>query len=242
MPPALPPYPARAALLTGVRDTIPLLVGSWPFGLIFGALAVTSGFSPLGAAAMSAIVFAGSAQFIAVGLVAAGTSAAVILLATFVVNLRHMLYAATLAPQLNRLPTRWLLPLGFWLTDESFVVAAKHFEETKTSTNKPWYLLGSEIAMYANWQAATWVGIVAGQQIKDPQSWGLDFAMVVTFIGMLVPMIKDRPSLVAALAAGGAALLASGLPHQLGLLLAALVGIAAGVLADHLWPEATGKP
>jgi len=242
VPRSSPPTLARAAFLAGLRDMFPLLVGSWPFGLIFGALAVTSGFSPLGAAAMSAIVFAGSAQFIAVGLVATGTSAAVIILATFVVNLRHMLYAATLAPHLNKLPTRWLLPLGFWLTDESFVVAAKHFEETKDNANKRWYLLGSEIGMYANWQMATWIGIVAGQQVKDPQSWGLDFAMVVTFIGMLVPMVKDRPTLGAALAAGSTALLANGLPHQLGLLLAALVGIAAGVLAERSWATAKGKP
>jgi 4-azaleucine resistance transporter AzlC len=214
----------------------PLLVGSWPFGLIFGALAVTSGFSPLGAAAMSLFVFAGSAQFIAVGLVAAGVEAAVIVLAAFVVNLRHVLYAATLAPHLSKAPTRWLLPLGFWLTDESFVVAAKHFEETQDSANKRWYLLGTEIAMYTNWQAATWVGILAGQQIKDPQSWGLDFAMVVTFIGMLVPMLKDSPTLSAAVAAGATALLANGLPHQLGLLLAALVGIAAGVLVERARP------
>src|SRR3972149_192514 len=183
----------------------PLLVGSWPFGLIFGALAVTSGFSPLGAAAMSAFVFAGSAQFIAVGLVAAGVEAAVILLATFVVNLRHMLYAAPLAPHLSKTPTRWLLPLGFWLTDESFVVAARHFEETQDSANKRWYLLGTEIAMYTNWQVATWVGILAGQQIRDPQSWGLDFAMAVTFIGMLVPMLRDSPTLSAAVAAGATA-------------------------------------
>lgn len=233
MPPSSPRNPARAAFFAGLRDTVPLLIGGWPFGLIFGALAVSSGLSPLGAAAMSAIVFAGSAQFISVGLVAAGTSAAVIVLAVFVINLRHMLYAATLAPHLKNLPARWLLPLGFWLTDESFVVAAKHFEESKDNANKRWYLLGSEIGMYAEWQVATWVGIVAGQQIRDPQSWGLDFAMVVTFIGMLVPMIKDSPTLAAALVAGATALLANGLPHQLGLLLAVLVGVAAGVLTER---------
>lgn len=225
----------RAALLAGARDTFPLLVGAWPFGLIFGALAVTSGFSPLGAAAMSAFVFAGSAQFIAVGLAASAAPAAVIILTTFVVNLRHMLYSATLAPHLGKLPRGWLLPLGFWLTDESFVVAAKHFTEEE-QPHKHIYLLGSELAMYANWQLVTWIGILAGQAIHDPASWGLDFAMVVTFIGMLVPLVKDRPALLSVLVAGGAALLAHGLPNQLGLLVAALLGIAAGVLAERIWP------
>jgi 4-azaleucine resistance transporter AzlC len=229
----------RAALLAGARDTFPLLVGAWPFGLIFGALAVTSGFSPLGAAAMSAFVFAGSAQFIAVGLVASATPSLVIVLTTFVVNLRHMLYSATLAPHLSKLPRAWLLPLGFWLTDESFVVAAKHFTESERSPNKHLYLLGSEIAMYLNWQLVTWIGILAGQAIEDPSSWGLDFAMVVTFIGMLVPLVKDRPALASVVVAGVTGLLANSMPNQLGLMLAALLGIIAGVLAEMLWPPKT---
>ncbi|MEX2160609.1 MAG: AzlC family ABC transporter permease [Anaerolineales bacterium] len=231
------PSSPRAAFIAGARDTFPLLVGAWPFGLLFGALAVAEGLSPWGVAAMSAFVFAGSAQFIVVGLVAAGTPVTIIILTTFVVNARHLLYAATLAPHLEKLPARWLLPLGFWLTDESFVVAAKHFDEPGATKHKRWYLLGSEFAMYSNWQLVTWLGIAAGQQIRDPQSWGLDFAMVVTFIGMLVPMVKGRPTLIAVVVAGGAALLAHGLPNQLGLLLAALLGIAAAVLAERAWPE-----
>jgi len=186
---------------------------------------------------MSAFVFAGSAQFIAVGLVATGTPVLIIVLTTFVVNARHILYAATLAPHLKKLPARWLVPLGFWLTDESFVVAAKGFQSQKNPDLKKWYLLGSEVAMYTNWQFVTWIGIVAGQAIADPRSWGLDFALVVTFIGMLVPMIKGRPTLAAVLVAGAAALLGNGLPNQSGLLLAALLGIAAGVAAERAWPE-----
>jgi 4-azaleucine resistance transporter AzlC len=227
----------RSAFIAGMRDTFPLLVGAFPFGLIFGALAVNSGFTPLGAAAMSAFVFAGSSQFIAVGLMAAATPAIIIVLTTFVVNVRHMLYSATLAPHLSKLPARWLLPLGFWLTDESFVVAAKHFSEHKTDPNRHWYLLGSEVAMYSNWQLVTWIGIIAGQQIRDPQSWGLDFAMAVTFLGMVVPMIKGRPALASVLVASVVALLAYGLPNQLGLFVAALAGIAAGVLAERAWPK-----
>lgn len=187
---------------------------------------------------MSALVFAGSSQFIAVGLVAAGTPPLVIILTTFVVNLRHILYSATLAPHLNKLPRGWLLPLGFWLTDESFVLAAKRFTEEEHSKDKHWYLLGSEIAMYADWQLVTWIGIIAGQAIKDPGSWGLDFAMVVTFIGMLVPLVKDRPALASVLVAGVSAILAHSLTNQLGLLVAALLGILAGVLAELVWPPA----
>ncbi|MEX1071939.1 MAG: AzlC family ABC transporter permease, partial [Anaerolineales bacterium] len=231
------PAARHARFWAGVRATFPLLVGAFPFGLIYGALAVTSGLSPLAAAAMSAFVFAGSAQFISVGLVAAGTPVSIIILTTLVVNARHILYSATLAPYLRKVPSRWLVPLGFWLTDESFVVAAKEFDNNPRAANKDWYLLGSEIAMYLNWQMVSWIGIVAGQSISDPQSWGLDFALVVTFIGMLIPMIKGRPTLAAVLVAGVAALLGNGLPNQSGLLLAALLGIGAGVATERAWPK-----
>ena len=113
----------KAEFFSGMKAIIPLVVGAIPFGIIFGALASTSGLSPLAAQGMSLIVFAGSAQFIAAGLVASGASTIIIVLTTLVVNLRHMLYAATLAPHMQKLPQRWLLPLGFWLTDESFVAS-----------------------------------------------------------------------------------------------------------------------
>jgi 4-azaleucine resistance transporter AzlC len=144
---------------------------------------------------MSAFVFAGSAQFIAVGLISSATALPIIIATTFIVNLRHMLYSATLAPHLKGISQRWLLPLAFWLTDESFVVAAKHFEDKSNNEHKNWFLLGSELFMYGNWQLVTWIGIRAGQAIPDPRSWGLDFAMIVTFIGMLVPEIKTLPTL-----------------------------------------------
>ena len=108
--------------LTGVRDTFPLIVGAIPFGIIFGTLSIAAGLSVAATLAMSAIVFAGSAQFIAVGLVAAGSGWPIIVLTTFVVNLRHALYSATLAPFVSKLPHRWQIPLAFWLTDETFAV------------------------------------------------------------------------------------------------------------------------
>jgi 4-azaleucine resistance transporter AzlC len=226
----------RAEFWAGVKATFPLVVGAIPFGIIFGALAVTSGLSPGATQAMSAFVFAGSSQFIAAGLVASGTGSLVIILTTFVVNLRHMLYAATLAPRVKELPRRWLLPLGFWLTDETFVVTAHRYDQPDDSPNKHWFFLGSEIFMYTNWQLCTFIGLKAGEAIDNAASWGLDFAMVVTFIGMLVPTVKNRPAAASVLVAGLTALLANPLPHKLGLILAAILGILAGVLAEQRWP------
>jgi 4-azaleucine resistance transporter AzlC len=216
----------------GFRATTPLVIGAIPFGIIFGALAVTSGISAVGTMGLSLFVFAGSAQFIAAGLFAAGTGNAVIILTTLVVNLRHALYSTTLGPSMTHLSQRWLLPLGFWLTDETFVVTAQRYNQPDRSPNQHWFFLGSALFMYLNWQLCTLIGLLAGQAIPDPLSWGLDFAMSVTFIGMVVPMVTNRPVLLSVLVAGGTALAAHALPHKLGLLLAALLGVSAGLVAE----------
>ncbi len=235
----------REEFWAGVRATLPLVLGAIPFGIIFGALAVNSGVSPVGTAAMSALVFAGSAQFIAAGLVAGGAGVAVIVLTTAIVNLRHALYSATLAPYLKHLPQRWLLPLGFWLTDESFaVIIARYRQDGGMMGETPfrhWFYLGSALAMYLNWQICTWIGIVAGQSLPNPASWGLDFAMIVTFIGMLAGLIRERSELVAAGVAGMVALAANPLPNKLGLILAALAGIGAGMAAEWMADRSNSK-
>lgn len=233
-----PIQPTRCAeFWAGFKDTFPLVVGAIPFGIIFGALAVSSGISSTGALAMSAFVFAGSAQFIATGLVAGGVSALFIIMTTFVVNLRHVLYSATLAPYMKHLPQRWLIPLGFWLTDESFVIAVSRYSQPDPSPYKHWYFLGSDAFMYVNWQLCTLVGVIAGQSFPWLDDLGLDFAMVVTFIGMLIPLTQSRAVLVSAVAAAITAVVAYPLPNKLYLMVAALVGIAAGVLVESLYPQ-----
>ena len=227
----------RTEFLAGVKATIPLELGGLPFGIIFGALAVTAGISVAGTMAMSLFVFAGSAQFIAVGLVGAGAGVPVIILTTFVVNLRHALYSATLAPFVKHLPQHWLLPLGFMLTDESFVVASTHYNEPGDLKYKHWYFLGANLSMYVSWQVFTWIGIFAGTRIPDPARLGLDFAMIVTFTGMLIPLIKNRPILAAVTVASIVAVLTFPMPNNIGLLVAALSGVAAGVITESFSDE-----
>jgi 4-azaleucine resistance transporter AzlC len=224
----------RFEFWAGARDTIPLIVGAIPFGIIFGAVAVTGELSPAATVAMSALVFAGSAQFAAAGLVASGAGLFIIVLTTFVINLRHALYGATLAPGMRHLPQRWLLPLGFLLTDETFLVASERYQRPDASPYKHWYYLGSAVFMYVNWQLCTLIGLVAGQSIPNPARWGLDFALSVTFIGMLVPALRSRPVLVCVLVAGASALFLRGLPYHLSLMVAPLLGIAGGVLAERV--------
>jgi len=224
----------RAAFLSGARDTFPLVLGAVPFGVIFGVLAINAGLTPLAALGMSLFVFAGSAQFIATGLVGQGVGLGFIVLTTLVVNLRHALYGASLSAYLQHLPQKWLLPFGFWLTDETYAVTIARFQRDGDARFRHWYYLGSALPMYLNWQLCTLFGIFAGTRLQGAADWGLDVAMVVTFTGIVVPLLVSVPMLICALVAGTTAVLCHALPNKLGLLLAAVCAIAAGLLSE-LW-------
>ena len=217
----------------GAWAILPLVVGAIPFGIIFGALATSNGLSIGGALAMSALVFAGSAQFIALGMIAAGTGGLLVVLTAFIVNLRHLLYGVSLAPHVKALSHRWKAILGFWLTDESFAIAIRRYEARDRSPFKHWYYLGAALAMYGNWQLCTLLGITVGQLVPNAAEWGLDFAMSVTFIGMVIPYLKTRPMFISVIVAGAVALIADPLPHKLGLMVAAIAGIGAGVCSER---------
>jgi 4-azaleucine resistance transporter AzlC len=224
----------RGEFLQGALDTLPLVIGAVPFGIVFGTLSGGAGLSAAGAMGMSLFVFAGSAQFIAMGLVGAGTAWPMIVLTTFVVNFRHLLYTATLLPYLVGRPRVWQVVLAFGLTDETFAVAAARWHRPDAAHHKHWYQLGSMVFMYTNWNLCTLIGLGAGRMLQDIEGWGLDFAMVAAFIGMLIPYLKDKPAYAAVLTAGICALAFHGLPHKLGLILASMAGMTAGVLVEAL--------
>lgn len=223
----------RDEFLAGVRAELPILLGVIPFGLIFGAVAVSSGLPASLAQAMSSVIFAGSAQFIAAELMAVGTPAFVLLMTTFIVNLRHLLYSASLAPHVNKLPLRWKMLLAYLLTDEAYAVTIIHYNEALTpAATRHWFFLGSGLALWTTWQATTAIGIFLGTSI--PASWSLDFALALTFIGLVVPTLRDRPHVAAALTAGIVAVLAASWPYKLGLIAAAIAGIAIGTAMESL--------
>jgi 4-azaleucine resistance transporter AzlC len=229
----------QSEFLAGIKDTLPLMLSALPFGLIFGAAAVTGGLSPGAAMGMSLFVFAGSSQFLGAQLFAQGATIPIIIFTTLVINLRHGLYGASLAPFVKHLSQRWLLPLAFWLTDETYAVVIRRYQSENKSTYTHWYYLGSCIAMYLNWQLWTLIGIIAGQRFEGLGSLGLDFAMVVTFIGIVVPLIVNRPMLACAVVAGVVSVLTYNMPNKLGLMVAALAGIAAGMIIENLNQENT---
>jgi predicted branched-subunit amino acid permease len=239
-----------AEFFRGARAELPILVGVAPFGMIFGVLAVEAGLAPLQAQSMSWIVFAGSSQIVFTQLVHLGAPGWVIVLTTAVVNLRHALYSASLAPYLQRLRPAWKWLLSYLLTDEAYAVAVIHYQSCSEPTVgadseqriageqriavapdlRHWFFLGAGLALWTCWQLSTAAGIFLGAVV--PQSWSLDFTLALTFIALVVPNLKDRAALATALCAGLIALLAFSIPYKLGLMIAALVGILFGLLVE----------
>lgn len=230
--------PKFANFAAGMRDTLPMLVGAAPFGVIFGTLVSANLVANWQGQLMSLSVFAGSSQFIAIGLMGEHAGIFVIWLATLIVNLRHTLYSATLLPHVAHLPARWRWLLGFLLTDETFAVVDAYYRKHPREPLGHWYFLGSGLSMYVNWQFWTLLGLIFGATFPQLQSLGLDFAMVATFIAIIVPQLYRRPQLAAAVAAGIVAYLLRALPYKLGLLAA----IAAGVTVGMLMSRAPGTP
>jgi len=207
---------ARASFLDGLKAVAPMMVGAAPFGVIYGVLAIGAGLPVVLAQGVSLVIFAGSAQFIAAQLIGAGASGLVIVATTFIVNLRHALYSASL----------------YLLTDEAYAAAIAHYRDNAGKANKHWYFLGAGLGLWSCWQASTAVGIFLGSEV--PHEWSLDFTLALTFIALVVPALKTRADLAAALVGGAIAVAAYGLPYKLGLILAALCGIATGLYVSRL--------
>lgn len=224
--------------LYGCRDSLAMIVGILPFGLIYGALASLTGLSLGQALGMSMLVYAGSAQFIAISLLTLGSGAAVILLTTLVVNLRHVLYSAALQPYVGSLAQRWRVPLAFGLTDETFAVVQRRYLARGMTEHGQWYHAGVALPLYLSWVGSSLAGALLGQSVPNLAGWGLDFAMLATFIGIVVPALRNQPQIAAALVAGAVALLCHAWPYKLGLMAAALSGIVVGVWLERCRPPA----
>jgi len=198
--------------------------------MIYGVLALNAGLSLAPAQLMSSIVFAGSAQFITAQLLRDAVPGLIIVLTIAVVNLRHMLYSASVAPYVRALPMHWKVLLSYLLTDEAYAVTITHYESEGETATGHWFFLGAGLALWTAWQISTTVGIFLGATL--PSDWPLDFALPLTFIAIIMPALKDRPAVVASLSAGAVALLAYSLPYKLGLMLAGVIGILVGTWLD----------
>lgn len=187
--------------LTGIKESYPIVLGYLPIGIAFGVLASSSGITPLGVLFISLILFAGSAQFITVSLLASFTNGISIIATIFVVNFRHFLMSSAYSKYFKSEKSSKLAVLSYFVTDESFAVGinkARYQNEEFNST----YLLGVELTGYFSWAIFTTLGALLGNYIGDFEAFGLDFALPAMFIGLLALLIKSKKELLACILAG----------------------------------------
>lgn len=181
----------------GTVAMLPLSVAVLPWGLLAGSFAIEAGLNPFESQALSAILFAGSAQLVATGMIKAGAGLMTMLITTFFITSRHFLYSVSMRGKISPLPTRWRVILGFLLTDELFALCGQQSEK---QFNR-WYALGAGFSFYLIWNLATLVGIVAGSYIPSLNSIGLEFAVAATFIAIVIPNVKSIPILISVITA-----------------------------------------
>jgi predicted branched-subunit amino acid permease len=237
----MPTPSARAEVVAGARAILPMLVGVIPFGLVAGATPATNGLGGGVSIGLSTIVFAGASQLAVADVLADGGSAAVAIIAACTINLRMLLYSASLAPHLTHVPLRRRLFMAYLLTDQAYAVSITRWTSEADAeaaggppadevSRVPFYL-GAGLTLYVNWQICTVVGVLIGGAVPD--SLPLDFAVPLVFLVLLVPAITSRPSAIAAIAGGLVALGSheAGAGH-LAVLFGAIGGIAAGAAAE----------
>jgi 4-azaleucine resistance transporter AzlC len=227
----------RASRRRLMVDGLGIIVSASGFGLVYGLTARTAGFSPLEAGAMSVLVFAGAAQFAAVGYVAGGFSWIAVVLLTGFLNARHFLYAAALAPYLADRPRPVRAVVAHVLTDEAFALAIAHFR--RIGRGDLWgYWWAAIVVTFIPWNIATLVGVLIGGAIPDPGRFGLDVIFPAAMAGLAVGLVTGRRELVAALVGGVVAVAVSlAWDPAAGVLAGGLLGPLVGLLAVRVEPE-----
>jgi predicted branched-subunit amino acid permease len=220
----------KEEFLAGAREVAPMLVGTVPFGLVVGIAAIAAGLTPLQGVALSMLAFSGIAQLVAMQLIAVGSPLPVTLAAATVVSLRLLMYSASMAPHLAHLDRGWRMVISYLMTDQTFAMTVRRYSEPGARDRKHWYFMGGSLTLWITWQIALVVGVIAGAGV--PADWSLDFIVVLTFVALMVPVIRSRADLAAAIVAAVVALAASGLPYRLSLIVGSIAGIAVGMAIE----------
>jgi 4-azaleucine resistance transporter AzlC len=218
----------RSSFLLGMRHMGPLLLGAAPFGLLIGVTVAETPVPNWAGFLTGPLMFGGSAQLISITLLGEGAPATSALAAALVVNARHLMYSAALVPKFRNQPTwfRWIGP--YFLIDQAFALGS-----TRDAEPDEWrsYYLGIGLLAWSVWLASIALGILVGNLV--PPGLGLEFAIPVLFIGLLVPTIVRRPTMVAALVAVAVTGVFSGVPNRGGILIGGFAGMIAGTLVDR---------
>lgn len=228
------PTDNASILRDGLRAAWPICVGYVPIGLAFGVLAQKAGLSSLAVGLMSALVFAGSAQFIAVAMMGAEAGTASIIATTFAVNLRHLLMSSALSIHLKGVGRRWLTLFAYGITDESFALNLVRFREGGWDWRRA---LTVNHVTNAVWVTSTVAGALGGALIPA-HAFGIDYALMGMFLCLLVYQLRGRIYVLTALIAGAAAVAMSlMIPGNSYIVAATVVAATAGLFIRRRWPR-----
>ncbi|MGE4290769.1 MAG: AzlC family ABC transporter permease [Desulfovibrio sp.] len=225
-------------LASGIRQALPVVLGYIPVGFAFGVLGAKVGASVFNVVLMSVVVYAGSAQLIAAGLLAAGAEPLTIVVTTFIVNLRHLLMSAALAPHLRHYSWLQQALFSFELTDETFALHSSRFQDPNGPAAKAETFVLNATAHLA-WIFGSWLGVTASTLIADVRPVGLDYALPAMFIALLVGQMKSRLHLAMGLGAGALStgLLLAGV-DQWNVIFATVAAAALGAYLEGKWTSA----
>ena len=216
---------------TGVVSILPVAVGVIPFGLVFGIAAGDAGLDVVTTEAFSIMIFAGAAQLAAVDLLARDAAVWVAATTALVINLRMLMYGASLAPYIRGTPGWARATSAYLLTDQTYAVTVVAADDLDDPHRRLAYFTGAGVTLWVTWQTCSVVGLLVGAAIPD--TLPLPLVIPLVFLALLPPAVRDRPGVVAAVVGGAVATLALDLPANAGMPLGALAGIAAGVVTER---------
>lgn len=222
----------KTVWMRGMFAAVPIVLGYLPVGFAYGVLAQKAGLSLINTIIMSLVVYAGSAQLIAVGLISSGLTPISIILTTFIVNLRHMLFSAAIFPHLSQWRKHELAGFAFELTDETFALHTTRFDLYPVEKGEAFAI---NLTAHAAWLVGSGFGAAAGRMVSEIEPFGLDYVLPAMFIALLVMQIKKQSHVWATLVAGTASvgLLLLGF-RQWHVITATIIGASLGALME-LW-------
>ena len=215
----------------GILEELPLQLGVFPFGIVYGVMAIEGGLNFLQSFLLSSIIFGGASQIVFIQLISSFTPAGIIISSVGAINSRHFLYGMSIMPYLRELSLTWRVVLAYLLTDEAYAISIKKFTNDPNSSFLHYHLLGTGITLFITWQISTLTGILLGKHL--PEFIDLQFIIPLTFIAIVMPMISSISILMAALSSGFSALIFNNLDLNLWIILSALIGLIVGIATSR---------
>ena len=216
----------------GILEDLPLQLGVFPFGVIYGVMAIESGLTPMQAFLMSSIIFGGASQIAFVQLISNATPYGVIVTTVGAINSRHFLYSISMMEFLKNLPLKWRVILGYLLTDEAYAISIRRFINEPNKSFLHYHLLGTGITLFLSWQISTLIGVLLGGDL--PQFLDLQFIIPLTFIAIIVPMIKSISTFFVVIASAFSGLILKSLDINFWIVISGMIGVVIGLISSKL--------